>query len=286
MHERLDGDDSEALDESLGCPERLHKRLRSMVKVPVGRLDDFIDWPEEKVRDQAQRSDRQLKRFIRAVINALEDPESTSRFLADLDLRKISRDHDWRAVFVAVQSYGHDYQELKRTVLIRYLQYLGFKKRLLEFVHSRRSGLEGTDAYAQLSDLHEARGSVPGALPDQGGVARGGEWLRLPLGESVDIDVAPGIKVEIALGAHVFHIIGGRPSCMLDQNGVMYILKQGRNLVGRHPDSDVLVDPDFGAVSRTHLILEWDGGLRYSFVDFSTRGTYLRPAVLSRLPRQ
>ena len=34
-------------------------------------------------------------------------------------------------------------------------------------------------------------------------------------------------------------------------------LKLGRNLVGRHPECDIVLDPSFRAISRVHALLEW-----------------------------
>ena len=39
------------------------------------------------------------------------------------------------------------------------------------------------------------------------------------------------------LAGHAFRLTGARPPSIIDQNGVMYFLKEGRNMVGRHPES-------------------------------------------------
>jgi pSer/pThr/pTyr-binding forkhead associated (FHA) protein len=54
-------------------------------------------------------------------------------------------------------------------------------------------------------------------------------------------------------------------------------------MVGRHPESDLTVDANFSAVSRAHLVLEWDGEQQFRMMDLSTRGTWLREKVLAKL---
>ena len=52
-------------------------------------------------------------------------------------------------------------------------------------------------------------------------------------------------------------------------------------MLGRHPESDVVIDRDFNDVSRAHAILEWHEGATVSNTDLSTRGTFV-PIEFSR----
>ncbi len=65
-------------------------------------------------------------------------------------------------------------------------------------------------------------------------------------------------------------------------SGLMYFLRPGRNMIGRHPDSDVALDPDFGNVSPAHLIIEHGSDAMLRLIDFSSRGTFLRREALQR----
>ena len=56
-------------------------------------------------------------------------------------------------------------------------------------------------------------------------------------------------------------------------------------MVGRHPESDIVVDPDFHDVSRAHAILEWSGAGEVTLTDLSTRGTFV-PHMLMRAAKQ
>lgn len=84
------------------------------------------------------------------------------------------------------------------------------------------------------------------------------------------------------LAAQVYRLSGERPPTLVDQNGVTYMLKAGRNMIGRHPEGDVVIDPNFSDVSRAHVILEWDGAGLERLIDFSSRGTYVHRDALKR----
>ena len=266
-------------------------RLAFRTKVPAERLHEFLNWPAYKLRRESEHVSRILKRIAEAVVSSMENPSSTNEFLRSLDLKTISRDHDWRAIFSTIRAQESGYEGYKRTVLIRYLQYLSFRKRLLEYIYTRKQGFEETDDYA---DLTEYPTPPPAAEPDTGLEQAGaggedagdglrrftGDFRRVPMGEALEVRIDKGEKIDCMLAGHLFRLIGGHPPSLIDQNGVTYFLKDGRNMVGRHPESDVPVDQNFSDVSRAHLILEWEGRDKVTLIDLSSRGTFVRRKTL------
>lgn len=259
-------------------------RLCTRTKVPAERLSEFLGWNEDKVRGEAKVVTRILKRFAEAVVQSMEDPESMDGFLGELDLKTISRDHDWRAIFSTIRGQaGGDACQYKRAVLIKYLQYLSFRKRLLDFIHARKAGLEETDELS--SDLTRVPGSEEPSEREMVrlGVARGtpdSDFERMPLGETVELTLGEEDMVDVMLARHRFELVGGVHPYVVDRNGVTCFVKPGRNMMGRHPESDLTVDANFGDVSRAHLVLEWDGATCFRLMDLSSRGTWLRREVL------
>jgi len=77
---------------------------------------------------------------------------------------------------------------------------------------------------------------------------------------------------------HRFELVGGDRPYLVDVNGVTWFV---RNMMGRHPESDLAVDANFGDVSRAHLVLEWDGAQQFRFMDLSSRGTWLPESLLA-----
>jgi hypothetical protein len=270
----------EEAEQSEDTLQRFEVSLSTRTKVPTQRLGEFLGWDEAQVRHEAKVVTRVLRRFAEAVVHSMEDPSSVHDFLVELDLKTISRDHDWRAIFSTIRcqdAAGGD--RYKRAVLIKYLQYLSFRKRLLDFIHARKAGLEETDEMS--SDLTLVPSDESSVMPlahARGGVSDG--FGRLPLGETVEVRVGEDEVLEVLLARHRFELVGGDHPYVVDENGVTCFVKPGRNMVGRHPESDLTVDANFGDVSRAHMVLEWDGRACFRFMDLSSRGTSLRENVL------
>lgn len=264
--------------------QQFEQRLAGRTKVPAERLSDFLGWSEDKVRVEARLVTRVLKRFAEAVVHSMEDPDSMHGFIAELDLKTISRDHDWRAIFADIRSCPGDARQHQRAVLIKYLQYLSFRKRLLDFIHARKAGLEETDELS--SELTGRPGSDEPSERSVGrlGVARihpDDDFERMPLGETVEVSLVGQEVLEFSLARHRFELVGGNHPYVVDRKGVTCFVRPGRNMVGRHPESDITVDPNFSDVSRAHVVLEWDGHDCFRLMDLSSRGTWLRRDLLA-----
>ncbi len=260
--------------------QRFETRLSERTKVPSQRLGEFLGWSEVQVRREAKVVTRVLQRFAEAVVRSMEEPSSMQDFLAELDLKTISRDHDWRAIFSTIRGQDSDGDErFRRAVLIKYLQYLSFRKRLLDFIHARKAGLEETDEMS--SDLTQVPSDDRSPVPlRRERLAPGDDFRRMPRGEAVEISVGDDEVLEFLLACHRFELVGGKHPYVVDENGVTCFVKPGRNMVGRHPESDLTVDANFGDVSRAHMVLDWDGRACFRFMDLATRGTSLRENVL------
>lgn len=263
-----------------GTLSEFEARLNSRIKVPPRRLTEYFSWSDKAIKTEALHVTRILKRFAEAVVDSMENPASAGEFLQELDLKAISRDHDWRAIFMEIKEQTSEYEGHKRALLIKYLQYLSFRRKLLEFLYSRKTGLEETAEHLGVASSL-SRESPEGTRCEPAGReamlyhpgSRG--LVRLSLGEPVEILFPEELKVDLMLAGHLFRLVGSKTPCLIDQNGVMYFLKEGRNMVGRHPESDVVIDPDFRDISRAHMIIEWDGDTALSITDLSTKGTFV-----------
>ena len=246
--------------------------LANRAKVPAVRISEYLGVSEAEVRMEGGRVADVLRRFAQAVVDAMESPRCADEFLRELDLKSVSRDHDWRKIFKELRSRDPSYDEHKRVLIIKYLQYLSFRKRLLEFIHDRRQGLEETaDREVSSEPIRAPRGD---AGADGAGEP---EFERLPLGETVQTVLPPSGAMEVTLGKRVFRLEGATHPCLIDPNGVSHFLRQGRNMVGRHPESDVVVEQSFSDVSRAHAIMDWVGDGVVRITDLSTRGTFVTP---------
>ncbi len=265
-------------------------RLAKRTRVPAERLSDYLGWKPDKVSSEAKRVTRILKRFVSVVVKSVDNPNKVNQFLLELDLKSISRDHDWRAIFSTLrgqeQSKASHYG---RAAMIKYLQYLSFRKQLLEYIYTRRAGLEETDELS--SDLTHIPAYEGSFGEDQVQVCAHREYAsvrleRIPLGESVDCMLEQNEMLSIGMARHPFELVAAQTPYLMDSNGVTYYLKKGRNLVGRHPESDIKIDANFSTVSRAHMVIEWDGARNFQIMDLSTRGTLLAQSVLENCGAQ
>ncbi len=259
-------------------------QLSDRTKVPAHKLKIYPKKTEAQVLDETEAVEGILKRFSGAVVDAMDKPRFASSFLADLDLKSISRDHNWRRIFAIIAAQEEAFESHKRIMLVKYLQYLNTRKRLLEYIYAQKCGLEETSAH----DMTNVP-SAPTVGMDQEAThfkpVPNTEFVRLPLGETVEIELAETGTTEMMFASHMHRLIGRSQPCLVDQNGVTHFIKQGRNMVGRHPESDVVIDPNFHDISRAHMVLEWDGGNSVRVTDLSTRGTYLPMKAADRVSR-
>lgn len=268
-------DAADIIGRPVGSGSQLEAALAGRTKVPVERIAEYSSWPQERFRRELEEVNTILKRFAGAVAEAMEEPATAADFLAHLDLKLISQDHDWRAIFSTLMDQADISLDDKRVLLVRYLQYLGFRKRLVEFIFSRQGSLGETRV---LND-------VTTGLEET--TLEGEPCLRLPLGEAVELRVPEAGGIELMLALHRFRLqADGHQATLVEDDGSRHVLRHGRNLVGRHPSADVVVDGRRRQISRAHLILEWHGKGRFTALDISTGGTFVPVASLWGKDRQ
>ena len=99
--------------------------------------------------------------------------------------------------------------------------------------------------------------------------------MRLPRGESVNLRPNDTGVVEIGLSRHSFQLQTMPKPVLLDNEDGEHALQFGRNVLGRHPDSDVILDATYRDVSRTHAIIEVRTDGTACITDLSSHGTFV-----------
>ena len=287
MHEDTSLSDAQAAPEEsivTQSMEAFEAELTRREKVPSEKLEEILRYDEAQVRREAEMVSSILKRFAQAVVDSMENPDGVERFLSELDLKAVSRDHHWRAIFAELRNRDKRFEHHKRVLLVKYLQYLSFRKKLLDYIYERKTGLEQTEKHPDLTIFPASGDPMRERTPS--GVAKPlGEFSRLPIGETANLVVPFKGSVEIMFARHLFYLTGSGHPCLVDQNGVTHFLQEGRNMIGRHPESDIVVDHDFHDVSRAHAIVEWQGGPIVTITDLSTRGTYVPMSARQTPPK-
>lgn len=271
---------SEPVSISTTSMEEFEAELARRTKVPAPTIDELMKTDDATIRREADAVSKILKRFASAVVDSMDDSQGFDRFLRELDLKAISRDHNWRTIFYELRNLDGRFEQHKCVLVIKYLQYLSFRKKLLDYIHERKLGLVETNQHPDLTIFPE-----PGDPARRDGAAQPiGEFARVPLGESVTFDLPTTGSVPIMLSRRMFRLLGQDHPYLVDPNGKTHVLKEGRNMLGRHPESDVVIDRDFNDVSRAHAILDWHGGSKISITDLSTRGTFVPVEIISGNP--
>ena len=108
--------------------------------------------------------------------------------------------------------------------------------------------------------------------------------LRLHRGKPVALAVAGRDEVELWLARSHFRLLlggAGGPRLVSD-HGDCGFLRNGRSLIGRSPDCEIVVDGRHDTVSRVHLEVEVEHGQLVAVTDLSSGGTYVRPEMVPR----
>ena len=240
--------------------EEFESKLSERTGMPDGTSDRIYSWPEEKLRARTRGAAKIIKRFATAVAASMDVSSTASTFVNRLDLNSISRDHDWRQVFGALRGEGSDYQQRQAVALRKYLQYLNSRRDLLEYICTERARLDETSA---------------GEDKTQPNAVTLAKLKQLPVGDTVAVRLPESGTLAMRIGRHAFGLSDIRAPRLVDEHGHEYPLRQGRQSVGRHPESDVRLDPNLSDISRLHLVIEWRGGNLLHLTDLSSRGTFV-----------
>ncbi|HSS66196.1 MAG TPA: FHA domain-containing protein, partial [Gammaproteobacteria bacterium] len=97
----------------------------------------------------------------------------------------------------------------------------------------------------------------------------------LPRGETVCLRFTQCTEMPIRLSTHSFKLVAGTNFYLKDEHGSTFPIRRGKNVVGRHPDCDVVIQPFYSGVSRKHLIIEQVSNTVALVTDLSSHGTYV-----------
>ena len=227
---------------------------------------------------------RQLEqRLVGVLERSMNEPRLIGDFLADIDLSVITQDYQWRSVIKSLMVLGIEYDGYKKVALVKYLQYLAARQEIVRFTYSTRVLNETQDS--------KSGGLPPDRFPDtlifdptpyvpeHDSTA---ELQRLPKGETVEIHFAHDEAVNVVLAKHTFSILTDDAIHFLDDQQHDHVLRPGKNIVGRDASSDIVIDSNYRAVSRRHLIIETEGSSLVRLTDISSLGTFIPPEYLDR----
>lgn len=263
-------------------PETFEFTLAPRTQFPATRVARLIDWPAEDLERVAMKIRQVEKRFAEAVAASVERPQIISVLLKRLDLKLFTQDHGWREIIAALNRYDSGYDAYKKIALVKYTQYLRARQQILRSLYLEKRGAicsPGADVPRKSGedDTRMAASRDTGIFESTiFGEARQSEtFAPLPRGETICLRFTDSPELTLRLSAHSFRLVAGKHFYLIDDQGANYLIRPGKNLVGRQAGCDVVIDSVYRGVSRKHLIIEPVSETVALVTDISSHGTYL-----------
>jgi hypothetical protein len=257
--------------------------LASRTEVPAAKISDFVRFNPQQLVDEAS-SVRQVERhFVETLSRSIQEPGSIGYLLREMDMKMFSQDHEWRTIMQGLSRQERRFDDFKQLALVKYMQYLASRQDVLKgiYTHKVASGVNSEPEadpmqdpeYRQTLIFDVSAPPISPLPPDE--PAAPSRLVRLPRGESISLQATGSSMIELVLSRHPFRLRVGLTPVLLDAEDGEYPLRSGRNVLGRHPDSDVMVDPAYRDVSRTHAIVDMREDGEVFITDLSSHGTFV-----------
>ncbi len=259
--------------------------LSGRTSVPSKKITDMVKCTAKQLQVEAHTIKDIEKRFVAILTHSIEDPSSISRSLKELDTSIFSQDHRWRDIITALNDGGDEFNPFRRVALVKYMQYLSSRQDIIKYLYSEKKKLAGEKQNGK-SETIEGE-SFKDTLIFENTIfepnienSKGGEFERMPKGESVITTLKPKERIIIMLSKHKCEIEANGQIFFIDQAGRKHVLDLGRNTIGRDASGTVVIDPGLRDVSRMHLVIENLGDNSLQLTDLSSHGTYIPSALL------
>jgi hypothetical protein len=267
--------------------------LASRTDVPAAKIAELVRFDTQQLLEEANNVRQVERHFVEMLSRSIQEPGSIGYLLREMDTKLFSHDHEWRAIMASLARQDRRFDDYKQLALIKYVQYLASRQDVLKGIYAHKSSLSGRVS-EPVADLDpscrqtvifdvEDLAPCPTTPPrdDDTRVLGAGvgqafpQLCRLPRGESVAVDPPRGEDLALVLSRHPFRVRRRGQPVLVDDKDDARPLAIGRNVIGRHPDSDVMVDAAYRDISRTHLILELGAQGQLRLTDLSAHGTFV-----------
>ena len=262
-------------------PETFEFSLVPRTQFPATRVARLIDWPAEELERVATKIRQVEKRFAEAVAASVERPQIIGALLKKLDLKLFTQDHGWREIIAALNRHDSGYDAYKRIALVKYTQYLRARQQILRSLYLEKRGAIGNQnsdvAERSDDDTRMASSRDTGIFESTlyGADDPRDVFAALPRGETICLRFTNNPELNVRLSTHNFKLVAGKHFYLIDEHGANYLVRRGKNLVGRQAGCDVVIDPVYRGVSRKHLIIEPVSETVALITDISSHGTYV-----------
>lgn len=279
--------------------------LAGRTDVPARKIALLMSLGAEELKQEARTLKAVERQFAELLRKSVESPGSIATHLREIDLEVFAQDHDWRDIVLAMQEKGPEYDELRRVSLVKYMQYLTSRQEIIRHTYALKRAQAAEGLEAQRLGEQPGRGAESPADARARGIGDPYETIilpaakvrsleaadrqegfsQLPKGEAVTVDLSEREGLELLLARHRFRLFGGSALRLVDEHGTSHTLQAGKNIVGRDPVCNVVVDGVHRDVSRLHLIIEALGPKKVQLTDLSSHGTQMAVEKVADAPR-
>lgn len=257
--------------------------LASRVEVPTAKITDLVHLTPEELTREATSVRRVEHEFMDILSRSLHQPGSISSLLRSLDLKLFSQDHNWREMMGELIRQPKRFDDHKQLALIKYSQYLSSRQDVLKEIYAHKQRELGTPEHIEADTPEQSfRDTLIFQVQEQPLEEINPTRLtRLGRGENVRLPLTEQQIIPVVLSRHKFRLTLREQVLFIDEHDHEFMLKPGRNVVGRHPESDVTVDSAFRDISRTHLMVQVHSDSCVTLTDLSSHGSFIPVEVFN-----
>jgi len=266
------------------APDELGVALRPRTEVTAAFARHNARLGAEILQVELEQTRRLHDRLSEVLKWCFETGEPVGTTWREVEEASFVDEHQWRPILKALG--GVDVPDpYRRVTLVRFMRYLESRCSALEEAvggarkHPRSRPVKGLDEERSDKALRRDQEDISFTS-----VKRSVLYRRLPAHRAVEVTLGTGEAVPLYLAHLRVRLVASEEGWQLsDDQGLEVTLQEGRVIVGRADDCDVVL---LGApldVSRYHLAIECSEG-EVRLIDLSSQGTYLPRRALLETP--
>lgn len=252
--------------------------LDGRTSVSANKLADLLKMPIDKLKQQQQEINKANKSLIRVLNDLVDKPDGIERSMRELDTQMFSQDQSWRDIFQALNNTSEEINNVRVTVVTKYLKYLSTIEDTIEYILSEKERYAGEMVqgvneqpidFGATWAVSQLRNEIkPDISSDEG-------FRLLPKNKKVLINLTPGKKIEMRLSSYPCQLIAMNDSISFIDNSGARSLNKGQNTIGRSEKCSLKIDSTQKHVSRRHLHVLVSDNNKLQLTDTSSEGTYV-----------
>lgn len=262
-------------------PLELDLALAPRTEVPASLLRQVGRMSDEDLRNDLGMTKAVHKKLTHMMLRAMETGVTLAQVWREIDLSKIYEEHQWQPFLYALSDPNAVHDEYRRVALVKYLQYLKNRRETLTDLQRERGR---SQSHGPLDHAPPRPAAAPSVLVDDityTSMQRSEEYSRLPPRHSVELSLTPGEPVTLFLAHRRMRLtVNDEGAVLTDDSGLTVPIQEGRLVIGRSNDCDVVLRDAPADVSRRHLMIE-AGHQEVRLTDLSSHGTYVPKRALS-----